>query len=48
MQLGVELGLTGTPYSVTDKGEIISGYAPAPQLAARLDGRDPRAAGRAN
>jgi thiol:disulfide interchange protein DsbC len=48
MQLGVELGLTGTPYSVTDKGEIISGYAPAPQLAARLDGRDPRTAGRAN
>jgi thiol:disulfide interchange protein DsbC len=46
MQLGVELGLTGTPYSVTDKGEIVSGYAPAPELAARLDGRDPRTAGR--
>lgn len=48
MQLGVELGLTGTPYSVTDKGEIVSGYAPAPELAARLDGRDPRTARRAN
>ena len=40
MRLGVELGLTGTPFSVTETGETVSGYAPAAQLSARLDGRD--------
>ena len=48
MKLAIDLGLTGTPFSITDEGEVISGYAPAPQLAARLDGQDPRAAARAN
>ncbi len=48
MQLGVQLGLTGTPFSITETGELVSGYAPAPELAARLDGRDPRTARRSN
>jgi thiol:disulfide interchange protein DsbC len=48
MQLGVQLGLTCTPYSITETGETVSGYAPAPELAARLDGLDPRTARRAN
>jgi protein-disulfide isomerase len=44
MELGAQLGLTGTPFSITETGAVISGYAPADQLAARLDGRDPRSA----
>jgi thiol:disulfide interchange protein DsbC len=44
MELGAQLGLTGTPFSITETGAVISGYAPAAQLAARLDGSDPRSA----
>ena len=48
MDLAVQLGLTGTPYSITETGETISGYAPAQRLAARLDGLDDRTRPRAN
>ncbi|HEY5720486.1 MAG TPA: DsbC family protein, partial [Gammaproteobacteria bacterium] len=37
MALAQQLGLTGTPFSITDTGEKISGYAPAAQMAERLD-----------
>jgi len=37
MALASELGLTGTPMTVTDSGERIMGYVPAPDLIARLD-----------
>lgn len=36
-KLGRDVGLRGTPAIVTDKGRLISGYLPAPQLAAELD-----------
>ncbi len=48
MELGVALGLTGTPYSITETGETVSGYAPAATLAARLDGRPEGLGPRAN
>lgn len=37
MALANELGLTGTPMSVTDNGERIMGYVPAADLIVRLD-----------
>jgi thiol:disulfide interchange protein DsbC len=43
MALANELGLTGTPMSVTDTGERIMGYMPAADLIARLDGGEPLA-----
>ncbi|NNF51124.1 MAG: DsbC family protein [Gammaproteobacteria bacterium] len=36
-KLGRDVGLRGTPAIVTEKGRLISGYLPAPQLAAELD-----------
>lgn len=38
MQLALDLGLTGTPFSITETGAVIAGYAPPPELAARLEG----------
>lgn len=35
-KLGREVGLRGTPAIVTEGGRLISGYLPAPQLAAEL------------
>jgi len=43
-QLGQELGLRGTPMMILPDGEVVNGYVPAQQLAARLDmrpGQDP-------
>ena len=37
-QLGAQLGIQGTPAIFTDKGELISGYLPAKELLARLQG----------
>ena len=34
--LGIQFGVTGTPYMVTDKGEVIGGYVPAKELAKML------------
>ncbi len=36
-KLGREVGLRGTPAIVTEHGRLISGYLPAPQLAAELE-----------
>ena len=36
MELAQALGLTGTPMNITDTGEVISGYAPAPQMIQQL------------
>lgn len=36
-QLGVALGVTGTPALLTDDGTLIPGYVPPEQLRARLD-----------
>jgi len=36
-QLGQELGLRGTPMLVLPDGEVVNGYVPPQQLAARLD-----------
>ena len=36
-QLGRELGIRGTPGTITDQGEYIAGYLPAAQLAEYLD-----------
>ena len=36
-QLGQEIGLTGTPASVTEDGTMIGGYVPAGALSTRLD-----------
>ena len=33
MQLGEEFGMSGTPMIVTEKGNVLAGYVPAPQLA---------------
>jgi thiol:disulfide interchange protein DsbC len=44
MALAIQLGLTGTPFSISETGEKISGYAPADAMAARLDGEDATAA----
>lgn len=35
-ELGIQFGVTGTPYMVTDKGEVIGGYVPAKELAKML------------
>ena len=37
MALGREVGLTGTPFTVTDTGRVISGYMPARQLHESLE-----------
>jgi thiol:disulfide interchange protein DsbC len=37
MALAVKLGLTGTPFTITDTGEKIAGYAPAERLLKRLE-----------
>lgn len=36
-KLGRDVGLRGTPAIITENGRLISGYLPAPQLAAELD-----------
>ena len=36
-QLGVELGVTGTPALLTSSGQLIPGYVPPEQLRQRLD-----------
>ena len=36
-ELGLGVGLTGTPTIITPGGDIISGYVPAAQLRSRLD-----------
>jgi len=36
MELAKSLGLNGTPMSITDTGEVINGYAPAPQMIQQL------------
>lgn len=36
MELAQAMGLSGTPMSITDSGERIDGYAPAPQMIQRL------------
>jgi thiol:disulfide interchange protein DsbC len=36
MELGNALGAQGTPMLVTEKGSILPGYVPAPQLAKLL------------
>lgn len=41
MALASELGLTGTPMTVTDTGERIMGYLPAADLIARLNAGAP-------
>ncbi len=41
-RLGREVGLRGTPAIVTDTGRLISGYLPAPQLAAALEDANAR------
>ena len=35
-ELGIQFGVTGTPYMVKDKGEVIGGYVPAKELAKML------------
>lgn len=35
-ELGIQFGVTGTPYMVTDKGKVIGGYVPAKELAKML------------
>lgn len=35
--LGISFGLQGTPAIITDSGELLPGYVPAPELAAHLD-----------
>ena len=35
-ELGIQFGVTGTPYMFTDKGEVIGGYVPAKELAKML------------
>lgn len=35
-RLGGELGVTGTPAIITERGELIPGYMPAAQLAAKV------------
>ena len=35
-ELGIQFGVTGTPYMVTDKGEVIGGYVPAKELEKML------------
>lgn len=37
MQLGQQVGVTGTPAIVLDNGELLPGYQPAKRLAAALD-----------
>ncbi len=37
MQLGEEVGVTGTPTIITDTGQLLPGYVPAPRLAQILD-----------
>jgi thiol:disulfide interchange protein DsbC len=39
MELGDELGVTGTPAIFLEDGTLLPGYVPAPQLAAELDRR---------
>jgi len=36
-QMGIELGVTGTPALLTSSGQLIPGYVPPEQLRARLD-----------
>ena len=36
-QLGIELGVTGTPALLTSNGQLIPGYVPPEKLRARLD-----------
>ena len=35
-ELGIKFGVTGTPYMVTDKGEVIGGYVEPKELAKML------------
>ena len=35
--LGREMGIRGTPGIITDSGDLIAGYLPAPRLSAELD-----------
>jgi thiol:disulfide interchange protein DsbC len=37
MALGQRLGLRGTPYTITDTGQSVSGYRPAPELFESLE-----------
>ncbi len=37
MALARRLGLTGTPFTITDTGQVISGYRPARELLGSLD-----------
>jgi thiol:disulfide interchange protein DsbC len=39
-QLGMQIGVTGTPALVTEDGTLIPGYMPPNQLRARLDAMD--------
>jgi thiol:disulfide interchange protein DsbC len=43
-QLGMELGVTGTPALLTDNGQLIPGYVPPDQLRQRLDAMQAAAA----
>ena len=36
-QLGTELGVTGTPYMITDKGDLLPGYVPPAALKLELE-----------
>ena len=36
-QLGIDLGVTGTPALLTSSGQLIPGYVPPDQLRSRLD-----------
>jgi len=36
-QLGIDLGVTGTPALLTSSGQLIPGYVPPEQLRNRLD-----------
>jgi len=37
MKLGERMGLTGTPLTITDTGDLIGGYMPSEDLSNRLD-----------
>jgi thiol:disulfide interchange protein DsbC len=37
MSLARRLGLTGTPFSITDTGRVVTGYMPAPSLYASME-----------
>lgn len=35
-QLGIEMGISGTPAMILEDGSVIAGYLPAKELAKRL------------